>query len=198
MARDWPLVPAPRYRRAVFLDRDGTINVDTHFPHHAESLEIIPRALQGMKVMANLPLDILVVSNQAGIALGIFAQEDMSRFNAELRSRIEGAKGRVDAFYFCPHLEPSYLPPDVTPCECSKPAPGMLLEAARDFELNLSSSFLIGDKSSDIAAGKHVGCTTILVMTGKAGKEVGALSIDPDYVAADLYEAALVVQSQVM
>ena len=195
MARDWPPAPVAKYRRAVFLDRDGTINVDTHYPFEAESLELIPMALRGMRVLARLPLDIIVVSNQAGIALGLFTQAQMSHFNADLRSRIERAEGRVDAFYFCPHLEPKHLPPGIAPCECSKPAPGMLLEAARDFQLDLSGSFLIGDKTSDIAAGKSAGCVTILVQTGRIDKEAGERLIKPDHIAYDLYEAAQVVLS---
>lgn len=193
--RDWPPKPNPHYRRAVFLDRDGTINVDIHFPHRIESLEFIPKAIDGLKLLATLPLEIIVASNQAGIALGIFTREQMSQFNTELRSRIEHAEGRIDAFYFCPHLEAKHLSPEDSPCACSKPSPGMLLEAAKDFELDLSRSFLIGDKSSDIAAGKTAGCVAILVKTGKAGKEEGAPPVEPKYITKNLYEAALIVQS---
>jgi histidinol-phosphate phosphatase family protein len=155
--RDWPPICTPRHRRAVFVDQDGTINVDTHFPHRAEEIDFISRALEGLRLLATLPLDVIVVSNQAGIALGIFTREQMSQFNAELRSRVEGCGGRIDAFYYCPHLEPKHL------------APGMLFEAAEDFSFDLSQSFMIGDKTSDIAAGRSAGCVTILVMTGKAG-----------------------------
>ncbi len=193
--RDWPPKPNPRYQRAVFLDRDGTINVDIHFPHQIESLEFIPKAIDGLRLLAAFPLHIISVSNQAGIALGIFTREQMSQFNTELRSRIEHAEGRIDAFYFCPHRETKHLPRGVSPCACSKPSPGMLLEAAKDFELDLSRSFLIGDRSSDIAAGESAGCVTILVKTGKAGKEEGAMPIQPKYVAENLYDAALIVQS---
>lgn len=193
--RDWPPKISSHYRRAVFLDRDGTINIDSHFPHRVDSLEFIPKAIDGLRLLATLPLHIISVSNQAGIALGIFTREQMSQFNAELRSRVEHARGHIDAFYFCPHLETKHLPPRVSPCACSKPSPGMLLEAAKDFELDLSKSFLIGDKTSDIAAGESVGCVTILVKTGKAGKEEGTLPVEPKYFAENLYDAALIVQS---
>jgi len=193
--RDWPPKPNAHYRRAVFLDRDGTINVDSHFPHQVQLLEFIPKAIDGLRVLATLPLDIIVVSNQAGIALGIFTREQMFQFNAQLRSRVEHAEGRIDAFYFCPHLEAKQLPPTVSPCPCSKPSPGMLLEAAKDFELDLSKCFLIGDKTSDIAAGESVRCVTTLVKTGKAGREVGALPIEPKHFAENLSQAALIVQS---
>ncbi|MBI4285904.1 MAG: HAD family hydrolase [Chloroflexi bacterium] len=179
------------------MDRDGTINVDTHFPYQIESLQFIPMALDGLKLLASLPLHIVVVANQAGIALGLFTQEQMSRFNSELRLRAECGGGRIDGFYFCPHLEAKHLPSEVPSCNCSKPSPGMLVEAARDFQLDLSRCFLIGDKTSDIAAGQAAGCMTILVKTGKAGKEDGALAVEPDYLVENLYEAAVIVHSHV-
>ncbi len=193
--RDWPAEPNPRHPRAVFLDRDGTLNIDTHFPHRVESLQLIPDAIEGLKLLAALPLHIIVVSNQAGIALGIFTREQMSQFNAELRSIVDQAGARIDAFYFCPHLETKHLPQGMSPCECSKPSPGMLLEAAKEFKLNLSRSFIVGDKTSDIAAGESAGCMTILLQTGKAGREEGALPVVPKRFARDLYEAALIIQS---
>jgi len=193
--RDWPEIPVPRYRRAVFLDRDGTINVDTNYPHKVEELELIPEAIEGLRLLARLPLHVIVVTNQPGIALGLFTREQMSRFNAEIYSRVKHLGGRIDAFYFCPHLEPKDLPPGTPSCECSKPAPGMLLEAAKDFQLDLSKCFLVGDKTSDIAAGESVGCITILVKTGKGGKEQGAIKVEPRYYAENLYEAALIIQS---
>ncbi len=193
--RDWPPKSEPRYEHAVFLDRDGTINVDTHFPHRVESLEFIPKAIEGLRVLSALPLHIIVVSNQAGIALNIFTVEQMSQFNTELRTRIEHAGARIDAFYFCPHLEAKHLSPEVSACACSKPSPGMLLEAAKDFQLDLSRSFLIGDKTSDIAAGERVGCVTILLKTGKAGREESALPIESEYLAENLYEGALLVRA---
>jgi D-glycero-D-manno-heptose 1,7-bisphosphate phosphatase len=178
----------------VFLDRDGTINTDSHFPARLEELEFLPGAKEGMQILAGLPLDIVVVANQAGIALGFFTREQMSRFNAEMRTQIEAAGSRIDAFYFCPHHEPKHLKTGETPCDCSKPAPGMLLKAGQDFDISLRRSFMIGDKTSDIAAGQAAGCTTILLKTGKAGQEEGSLSVSPTHIAGNLYEAALIVK----
>jgi len=193
--RDWPPQVIPRYQRAVFLDRDGTINVDTHYPHEIDSLEFIPDSLAALALLAQLPLEIIIVSNQAGIAHGIFTREQMSQFNRALLSKIESAEGRIDAIYFCPDLEAKDLPQGAPLSPCSKPSPGMLLEAAKDFTLDLTSSFLIGDKTSDIAAGGSVGCRTILLKTGKAGKEEGALPIKPNHVAEDLNVAARIINS---
>ncbi|MBN2003158.1 MAG: HAD family hydrolase [Anaerolineae bacterium] len=194
--RDWPKDNVvSQYRRAVFLDRDGTINVDTHYPHAVEDLLMIPGATEALEILAGLPLHIVIVSNQAGIPLGYFTKAQMSEFNGAIRSKIEQAKGRIDAFYFCPYLEPKNLPPGVTAHECSKPSPGMLIEASQDFGFDLAESFMVGDKTSDIAAGEKVGCVTILVRTGKAGKEEGAVPVQPTHHAEDILDAAKIIQS---
>jgi len=195
--KDWPQVVTAKYRRAVFLDRDGTINVDTHYPHRVEELELIPEAIEGLRILAQLPLHILVVSNQGGIALGYFTREQMSQFNVEIRHRVAQAQGRIDAFYYCPYLEPKNLPTGVTANECSKPSPGMLREGAKDFGIDLSRSFMVGDTTSDIVAGQKVGSVTILVKTGKAGKEEDAIPVTPTWVVDNLYEAALVIRSSI-
>ena len=192
--RDWPNRVEPKYKRAIFLDRDGTINIDTHYPHEVDQLSFIPRALEGIRLLSELDAHLVVVSNQAGIPLGIFTREEMSAFNQEILRQVLKAGGRLDAFYFSPFLEPKNLPPGETAHATTKPAPGMLLETVQDFSIDLSKSFIIGDKSSDIAAGNQVNCTTILVLTGKAGKEEDAVPMEPDHIVADLYEAAVLVQ----
>lgn len=189
--RDWPKTrPVPRYRQAVFLDRDGTINVDTHYPHQIDQLEFLPGSLDGLRILSKLNVHIIVVSNQAGIALGMFKEHHLNAFNNELRSRIIKAGGRIDAFYYCPHYELKDLKPGQLPCSCSKPSSGMLYEASKDFKIDLEKSYFVGDKSSDIMAGKNVGCKTILVETGNAGKEEGYIYVKADYVAKNLFEAA--------
>lgn len=195
--RDWPSNPVPRYPTAVFLDRDGTINVDTHYPHAIEDLAVYPAALEGLRRLSRLPVHLIVVSNQAGIAHGRFTVADMSRFNSELRRQVEQAGGRLDAFYFCPHEELHEIHPNEEPCSCSKPQPGMLLEAQRDFDLDLRESVLIGDKSSDVLAGRRAGVRTILVRTGKGGRERHAVAAEPHMVADDLGEAAVLVERRV-
>lgn len=192
--RDWPEAVDRRYDRAVFLDRDGTINVDTHFPHRVEDFAFLEGSAEGLRILASLPVAVIVVSNQAGIAKGLYPVEAMSAFNLELRRRVEEAGGRIDAFYYCPELEPKDLPPGARPSPCSKPEPGMLLEAAADFGLDPGRSFVIGDKSSDIEAGRRAGCTTLLVLTGKAGREEGAVRTEPDHVVSNLLAAAHLVR----
>lgn len=187
--REWPLSPRPRHGRAVFLDRDGTINADTHYPHKASDLEFLDGALEALRILADLPFQVIVVSNQAGIALGLFDHSDTSRFNATMRARTVAAGGRFDGFYYSPEPEPKHLGPDEKPSELSKPAPGMLLEAQADFHLDLPSSYLVGDRLSDIAAGQAVGSTTVLVRTGKAGRDSCPVAREPDVILTDLLAA---------
>lgn len=179
------------------MDRDGTINVDSHFPHDPADFALIEGAVEGLKILSKLPVHVIVASNQAGIALGYFNESAMVRFNEVLRKRVHDVGGRIDAFYYCPHREAIDLPADATPCECSKPAPGMLIEAANDFGLSLAGSFMIGDKNSDVAAGQRVGCTTILVRTGKAGRDRITTPVHPHYFCNDLKEAAFLIEQYV-
>lgn len=193
--RELPSVPKPAHKRAVFLDRDGTINVDTHYPHIAAELQMIPEALQGLKVLSDLPFDLIIITNQSGLALSLYTEADMRQFNEALLERIHECQGRIDGIYFCPHHEAKNLPKGQAPCACSKPAPGLILEAAADFQIDLANSFMIGDKTSDILAGQRAGCKTILVRTGKGGMEEDAVPVQPDFVADHLLEAALIVKA---
>lgn len=192
--RDWPAAVAPRFARAVFLDRDGTINEDTGYPSDVEDLHLLPGAVEAIRRLSALPIHVIVVSNQAGIALGLYDVSAMSRFNVALRCAIEERGGRIDAFYYCPHLEAKDLPVDSAPCQCAKPAPGMLLEAARDFGLRLGDSFMIGDKQSDVGAGLNAGVRSVLVGTGKAGSDLPASTFVPTAKADDLRGASELIK----
>lgn len=192
--RDWPNQIQPKYNKAIFLDRDGTINLDTHYPHKIEELVFIPRALDGIHLLSELGAHLIVFSNQAGIPLGIFTREQMSAFNQGILQQVQKTRGRLDAFYYSPFLESKNLPQDIATHPSSKPSPGMLLEAAEEFSIDLANSFVVGDKTSDIVAGQQVNCTTILVLTGKAGKEEDALPATPNYIVADLYDAAVLIR----
>lgn len=189
--REWPEVVQAKWPAAVFLDRDGTLVEDTHFPFRVEDLRLITGVAEGLARLAELPLHIVVASNQAGIALGIFTVDEMRLFNSELRARVQSLGGRIDAFYYCPHLGPEESPG--SHCDCAKPSPGMLREAARDLELDLGRSFLVGDKSSDMTAGRTAGCSTILVLTGEAGRESGGIRAEPDFTAATFDDAAHII-----
>lgn len=147
------LAPLARPWKLAMFDRDGTINVDTGHLHEPEKLELISSTVDIMRGYTDDPdFKVVVVTNQAGIAKGLYTEADMRRLHRYMANRLEQLGIHVDAWYFCPHH------PDYTgPCECRKPAPGMLLAAMRDFDADSVECFMYGDKPSDetaaIAAG---------------------------------------------
>jgi D-glycero-D-manno-heptose 1,7-bisphosphate phosphatase len=146
---------------AVFLDRDGTINVEINYLHRPADLTFIPGAPEAIARLNAAGLLVVVVTNQAGIARGYYTENDMRALHQELVRLLARHGAAVDAFYHCPHH------PDFSgPCRCRKPEPGMLLDAARRYEIDLRKSWLVGDTAGDLAAGQAAGCRTILVRTG--------------------------------
>src|SRR5919199_3538380 len=148
-------------RPAVFLDRDGTINVEVNYLHQPADLDLIPGVPQAIARLNAAGLPVFVVTNQAGIARGYYTVADMRVLHEHLNALLGGYGAHIDAFYYCPHH------PEFTGlCVCRKPAPGMVLAAAADHDLDLSRSWLIGDAAGDMGAGYAAGCRTILVRTG--------------------------------
>lgn len=139
-------------RRAAFLDRDGVINRDTGYVYRWRDFEIIPRALDALARLKDLNYTIVIVTNQSGIGRGYYTEE---MFHALMKQFIGicSQKGINLHYYHCPHMPPV----DDAGCDCRKPHPGMLLRAARELDIDLDSSFLVGDRLSDICAGKEAG-----------------------------------------
>jgi D-glycero-D-manno-heptose 1,7-bisphosphate phosphatase len=162
--------------KAVFLDRDGTINVDKQYVHRIEDLEFIPGVLDALARLAKTDYRIIIITSQSGIGRGYYTQHDYEIFTKNMLNKIKRNGGRIDAVYFCPHG------PDAG-CECRKPKPKMILDAARDFDIDLSNSYMIGDKEADTRMGDLAGCKTISVMTGKGEKS------EADYAAENLVDA---------
>ncbi len=140
-------------RRAAFFDRDGTINVNFGHVYRPEDLVFVPGVPEIIKGHNDTGTPVIVVSNQAGIAKGMYTERDMCRFNAYMNEQLRERYGaHIDAFYFCPHH------PDYTgPCECRKPAPGLLLRAAEEMDISLADSVMYGDKESDRLAAERAG-----------------------------------------
>lgn len=147
------LAPLARPWKLALFDRDGTINVDTGHLHEPEKLELIPSAVGIMRGYSEDPdYKVVVVTNQAGIAKGLYTEADMRYLHRYMEGELEKLGVHVDAWYFCPHH------PDYTgPCECRKPAPGMLLAAMRDFNSNADDCVMHGDKPSDEVAARAAG-----------------------------------------
>ena len=180
-------------RRAVFLDRDGTINVDHGYVFRAGEFEFIPGAPEAIRRLKDAGYLVIVVTNQAGIARGLYGETEVQELHLYLDRELEWYGTAIDAYYYCPHHPAIGPEPYRRECACRKPLPGMLLQAAADFPLDLGGSFLVGDKLSDIEAGLAAGCTPILVETGYGAGE-GNIPLDIQRVA-DLAAAADLILS---
>ncbi len=157
----------PRPTRAAFLDRDGTINVEVDYLSSPEALELLPGAARAIRRLNEGGWLVVVVTNQSGIARGKLDEAQLTAIHAELDAKLQQEGARVDAYYHCPHHPEHGPPPYRQECECRKPRPGMLLRAAREHDLELESSWMIGDSLRDLEAGRAAGTRCILVATGK-------------------------------
>lgn len=143
-------------RQAVFLDRDGTLVRDVGYPSDPADMELLPGVIEGLRLLRDNDFALVLVSNQSGIGRGFFSRNDLARVHDRLASELATHGLTFDGVYYCPHAP-------WEGCECRKPAPGMLSEAALALNLDLSRSFMVGDKVSDCTAGYRAGCKSILI-----------------------------------
>jgi len=153
---------------AIFLDRDGTINIEKNYLYRLKDWEWLPGAIEAILRINNLGYLAIVVTNQAGVARGYYSERDILFLHHQIDQMLAKAGAKIDAYYHCPH-HPEFG--KFRNCSCRKPQPGMLFNAQRDFDIDLSRSWLIGDKLSDIEAASGAGCSSILVMTGYGEQE---------------------------
>ncbi len=173
-------------RKAVFLDRDGTLNVDKGYVHRVEEWEWIPGAIDALCALKQAGFLLVVVTNQAGIARGYYDKNDMAVLHAAINEELQQHGAMIDGFYYCPH-HPEFG--EVLECECRKPMPGMILQAQQDFGIDLACSWLVGDKVSDTQAGVAAGVRSILVQTGYGSIERTLLGA-ADICVADIAAAS--------
>ncbi len=177
-------------RRAIFLDRDGTLNVDVGYAHRVDDLLLLDNVCPGLRKLQSLGFALFVTTNQSGIARGYFSEAQMHAFNAALCELLRGGGIAIAGVYYCPFHPTEGRGAFRRDSPLRKPAPGMLLQAAAEHGLDLAASFAIGDKQSDVAAGKAAGCRTVLVRTGRAATDGSEWTVAPDFVADDLLSAA--------
>jgi histidinol-phosphate phosphatase family protein len=146
-------------RAAVFLDRDGTINVrpaEHDYVRDPDQFAWLPEAVSGMVALARSGLPLIVVSNQRGVSRGLVSRRTLAAIEARIQDELRGHGAHVSGFYYCVHdLQDR--------CDCRKPEPGLLLTAARDLDLDLPMSWMVGDTEGDIEAGRRAGCRTVLI-----------------------------------
>jgi len=170
-------------RRAVFLDRDGTINEDVGYLFSLDKLKFIPRAIDGLLSLQN-KFDLFIVTNQSGIGEGVAALQDYKNFEGLFNISLAAQGINIKYTYCCSHSKS-------VGCICHKPSPYFLMEAAKQFGLDLAESYVVGDHPHDIEMGKSAGTKTIYVLSGHGIKHCEELGICPDYIAKDLYEASV-------
>jgi D-glycero-D-manno-heptose 1,7-bisphosphate phosphatase len=188
-------------RIGIFLDRDGTINEEVDFLSDPKDLRLIPGAAEAIREANQLDAVVCVVTNQSGIARGLFNEEQLAVIHAALRAELERSGARLDAIYYCPHHaslgEGSYR----TECSCRKPRTGMVDDAVREFGIDTKRSFVVGDRLLDIRLANAIGATAILVRTGYGSTELSR-PVPPDahidYVAKDLYDAVHFIKRRVL
>ncbi len=177
-------------KKAVFLDRDGTINVEKDYLCRVEDFEFIPGAPEAIRRLKDAGFLVIVVTNQSGVARRFFGVDDVERLHQHMQSELRRFGTGVDRFYICPHHPTEGRGEWLKDCLCRKGRPGMLLDAERDYDIDFSQSFMVGDKPADIEAGQAAGCRSLLVLTGYGAScaESEELSAIPKF--ADLGQAA--------
>ncbi|MEA3465362.1 MAG: D-glycero-beta-D-manno-heptose 1,7-bisphosphate 7-phosphatase [Thermodesulfobacteriota bacterium] len=164
-------------QKAVFLDRDGTINVERDYLFRCEEFEFIPGVPQAIKQLNDAGFLVVVVTNQSGVARGYYSEGDVERLHEFVQLQLADYGAHVDAFYYCPHHPDKGNDPYLKQCRCRKGQPGMLLDAAREFDIDLPHSFMVGDKLADVEAGFAAGCVPLLVLTGHGEVEKDKVTV---------------------
>lgn len=159
--------PTSEPRRAVFLDRDGTLIVDRPYSADPNTIELLPGVAEGLSVLQEAGYLLIVVTNQSGIARGFFDESALGRMHERLDSILADSGVNVAAYYYCPHHVEGTNRALAVPCDCRKPAPGMLFRAASDWAIDLGRSWLIGNTPTDLEAARAAGCRALLVGTSE-------------------------------
>jgi D-glycero-D-manno-heptose 1,7-bisphosphate phosphatase len=174
-------------RSAVFLDRDGTINEEMGYINHPDRFRLLPNSAAAIALLNRAGLLVVVATNQSGVARGYFPNSLLSRVHSLMRQMLAEHKAQVEAIYVCQHA------PDAD-CLCRKPRPGLLRQAAEDLDIDLTRSYVVGDRFKDIQLAANVGAKGIIVLTGYGRGELeyfeGERLVEPHYIADDLLDAA--------
>jgi len=173
--------------KAVFLDRDGTINQEIHYLTDPRDLELLPSVAEAIKMLNEAKFEVIIVTNQSAIARGLLTKRKLEEIHNRLLKILNDKGAKIDAIYYCPHH------PDEN-CTCRKPKSGLIFKASKEHSIDLSESYVVGDKLIDIKSGRNAGCKAILVLTGYGKTELPEkieFGTDFQYIADNLYDAAV-------
>ncbi len=181
-------------KRAVFLDRDGTINREAGYVDHPDRFELLPKVGPAVSRLNQAGLSVVVVSNQSGVGRGLFSLECLNDVDMKMKELLARDGASLDGIYYCLHHPEAKVSKYRKICECRKPNPGLLQKASNDLNLDPTRSFMVGDKALDLKAGWALGTRSILILSGHGESELNKIMNNqrdkPDHVAQDLDEAA--------
>ncbi|MDI6731841.1 MAG: D-glycero-beta-D-manno-heptose 1,7-bisphosphate 7-phosphatase [Candidatus Margulisbacteria bacterium] len=181
--------------KAVFMDRDGTIIEDVGYLNHPSNIQFIPGSIEAIKKLNAAGYKVIIITNQAGVARGLVSEDMLQTIDKALHKWILASHAHLDGIYYCPHHPEHGHYPYRQACECRKPHPGLIKRAQRDFDIDLSQSYMIGDKATDIEAGRRAGVKTTMVLSGRGSEEKNHLKHPPNQFAENLLEAVnLIIQ----
>ncbi len=179
-------------KRAVFLDRDGTINVDVGYPRDFAQVTLFPWSAEAIRKINAAGFVTVVVTNQSGVGRGFYGEDELQTLHRRMTEALAAEGAGLDAVYYCPHYDYAADPRYRGGCACRKPRPGLAERAAAAFDLDLQASYVIGDKVEDVQFGLAFGAAPILVRTGygeRSAVRLAALGLRPAAVAPHLLEA---------
>lgn len=164
---------------AIFLDRDGTMNVDRGYVHEIDNFQFIDGAIEAMRELKKMGFALVMVTNQSGIARGIFTEDTFMQLTEWMDWSLADREVDLDGIYYCPHHPEAVVEEYRQTCDCRKPQPGMLLSAQKELHIDMAASYMVGDKIDDMLAGKAAGVgTKVLVRSGKPVTEAGENAAD--------------------
>lgn len=175
----------------VFLDRDGTLIEEVGYLSHLDRIVLYPWSIESVKLLNRAGFKVVVVTNQAGVARGLFDEDFIDEAHRFLDQKFGDGGAMIDKFYYCPHHPEASVEAYRCECDCRKPKAGMLWKAAQELQLELSHSFVIGDRLSDLRLGPAVGAKSVLVRTGYGETTARELTddVEVDYTAPELMTA---------
>lgn len=177
-------------RKAVFLDKDGTLIPDIPYNVNPDLITLQPGVTEGLKLLKNQGYIFIVISNQAGVARGYFKYNELKKVEDKLNLLLNKEEIRIERYYFCPHHPSGTVTGLAIECNCRKPKPGMILQAATDLDIDPKESWMIGDILNDVEAGNRAGCKTILLDIGNETEWLEGNFRKPAFLASDFLQAA--------
>ena len=177
--------------KAIFIDKDGTLIPDIPYNVNPALIQLHKGVVEGLRLLQTEGYKLVVISNQSGVGRGYFEEEELGKVKTKIQRLLSEHSISLDGFYYCPHYLGSPIEKYNVACECRKPKPGLILQAAKDLHIDLTKSWMIGDILNDVEAGKNAGCNTVLIDNGGETEWVINEQRTPDIKASDVQEAAV-------